>query len=153
MKTRRAVPWLGLLALGGVLLQGALEAPGQAPPKPGDEEWKAPVRAAKKKNPIPADDKSIAAGKLVYVGQCLSCHGPAGKGDGPAAKDLPKKAGDLSSPKLDEQTDGALFWKITEGRTPMPTYEKLLKEEDRWMVVNYVRTLVAREKKEEGGKK
>jgi mono/diheme cytochrome c family protein len=153
MKARAEGPSLRLLTLGAVLLLGALEAPGQAPPKPGDEEWKAPARAAKKKNPIPADEKSIAAGKLVYVGQCLSCHGAFGKGDGPAAKDLPKKAGDLSSPKLEEQTDGALFWKITEGRTPMPTYEKLLKEEDRWMVVNYIRTLMSREKKEEGGKK
>jgi mono/diheme cytochrome c family protein len=146
MKIRRIAAELGLLALlGGLAL-------GQDAPPQGAEEWKAPVRAAKKKNPIASDDKSIAAGKLVYVGQCLSCHGAAGKGDGPAVKDLPKKVGDLSNPKMDEQSDGALFWKVTEGRTPMPTYEKLLKEEERWMVVNSMRTLVPREKKEEGGK-
>jgi mono/diheme cytochrome c family protein len=152
MRFRRIAEGLKGLAFLGALAWGALEAPGQNGPKPGDEEWKAPVRASKKKNPFPSDEKSIAGGKLVYVGQCLSCHGASGKGDGPAAKDLPKKAGDLSNPKMDEQTDGALFWKITEGRTPMPTFEKLLKEEDRWIVVNYIRTLVPRENKEGGGK-
>jgi mono/diheme cytochrome c family protein len=152
MKRDRIMAEFGMLALLGVLALGAREAPGQVPPPQGAEEWKAPARAAKKKNPVPADEKSIAAGKAVYIGQCFSCHGATGKGDGPAAKDLPRKAGDLSNPKMDEQSDGALFWKITEGRTPMPTYEKLLKEEDRWAVVNYVRTLVPREKKEEGGK-
>jgi len=151
MKRRRIVVELGLLALLGGLALGEREAPGQVPPPQGVEEWKAPARAAKKKNPIPSDEKSVAAGKAVYLGQCFTCHGATGKGDGPAAKDLPKKAGDLSNPRMDEQSDGALFWKITEGRTPMPTYEKLLKEEDRWAVVNYVRTLVSREKKEKGG--
>lgn len=153
MKTRWFALLPGLLALTGSFLLGAISSSGQSPSKAADEEWKAPVRASKKKNPFSADEQSIAAGKLVYVGQCLSCHGPTGKGDGPAAKDLPKKVGDLSDPKLDEQTDGALFWKITEGRTPMPTFEKLLKEEDRWKVVIYLRTLVVRDKKEEGGKK
>jgi mono/diheme cytochrome c family protein len=104
-------------------------------------DWKAPARAAKKKNPIGVDEKSIAAGKTIYTQQCFTCHGPEGKGDGPSAKDLEKRPGDLSNPKLREQTDGALFWKITEGRKPMPTFEKLLTEEDRWNVINYVRTL------------
>lgn len=116
------------------------------------EEWKAPLRASKKKNPIDPDEKSILRGKEVYIKECLSCHGTSGKGDGPAAKDLQKKCGDLSNPKLWEQSDGALFWKITEGRTPMPSTEKLLKEEDRWNVVNYLRTL-APKPKEDGEKK
>jgi mono/diheme cytochrome c family protein len=106
-----------------------------------DEEWKAPARASKKPNPIPADENSIAAGKIVYTKECFSCHGTTGKGDGPAAKDLKKSPGDLSNPKMWEQTDGALFWKITTGKTPMASYEKLLTEEQRWNVINYVRIL------------
>ena len=105
--------------------------------------WVAPARAAKKKNPIASDAKSIAAGKTVYVAQCLKCHGDAGKGDGPSAKDLNPKPKDLSDPSITDQTDGALFWKITTGRTPMPTFENLIPEDDRWNVINYVRTLTS----------
>lgn len=108
------------------------------------EEWKAPARAAKKQNPIPADEKSIAAGKTVYTKECYSCHGTAGKGDGPAAVALERSPGDLSKPKMWEQTDGALFWKITTGKKPMASYEKLLTEEQRWQVINYIRTLAPR---------
>jgi mono/diheme cytochrome c family protein len=78
---------------------------------------------------------------LLYVKECASCHGTAGKGDGPAAKDLERKPGDLSSPKLTDQTDGALFWKLTEGNKPMPSMREVFSEEDRWTVINYVRTL------------
>lgn len=112
---------------------------------PQQEEWKAPARAAKRKNPISASEKSIAAGKAAYAQQCLSCHGAAGKGDGPAAKDLTTKVLDLASPHALIDTDGAVFWKITEGRTPMPAYEKLLGEDDRWNVVNYLRVLTLAE--------
>ena len=105
-----------------------------------NEEWKAPERASRRKNPIPADANSIAAGKASYNKECLSCHGAAGKGDGPAAAALTKSPGDLSNPKLWEQTDGALFWKITTGKPPMPYYENILTEEQRWNVVNYIRT-------------
>lgn len=104
-------------------------------------DWKAPARAARKKNPIPADEKSIAAGKGLYTHQCVTCHGLDGKGDGPSAKDLETRPANLGDSKMWEETDGALFWKITEGRKPMPSFEKLLAEEERWQVINYVRTL------------
>jgi len=106
-----------------------------------DAPWTAPARAARKPNPVPSDDTSIAAGKVVYTQQCFSCHGAAGKGDGPAAKDLEKNPGDLSKPALWDQTDGALFWKLTEGKKPMPAFATLTTETQRWQVINYVRTL------------
>lgn len=114
------------------------------PPK---DEWIAPARAARKKNPIPTDANSVAAGKAVYAAQCLSCHGPAGHGDGPAAKDLNPKPRNLSEPAIQSQTDGSIFWKLTEGKKPMPTFEKLITENDRWHVINYVRTLAGKEGK------
>jgi mono/diheme cytochrome c family protein len=106
----------------------------------GSPPWVAPSRAARKKNPIPSDDKSVQAGKAVYVSQCLKCHGETGKGDGSAAHDLNPKPRDLSDPKVAAQSDGALFWKITTGRKPMPAFENLISEDDRWNVVNYMRT-------------
>lgn len=117
--------------------------PAQAADSGGAQEWKAPARAARKKNPIPADEKSLAAGRAVYVKECLSCHGETGAGDGPAAKDLNPKPRDLRTPAMWEQTDGSLFWKLTEGKKPMPAYEKLLSEDDRWHVINYTRSTYA----------
>ena len=108
---------------------------------PSAQKWDAPARAARKKNPITADASSVSIGKTVYVAQCLSCHGPAGKGDGPASRDINPKPHDISDPKIMEQSDGALFWKISTGKSPMPTFEKLISENDRWNVINYVRTL------------
>ena len=45
-----------------------------------------------------------------------------------------------------QQTDGAIFWKLTEGKTPMPAWGETLSEEQRWSVVNYVRTLAPKPK-------
>jgi len=103
------------------------------------EQWTAPARASGKKNPVAADGASVGRGKAVYAAHCASCHGTSGKGDGPAAKDLEKSAGDMT--KLAGQTDGGIFWKITEGKKPMPGYGSKLSEQQRWDVVNYMRTL------------
>src|SRR5258708_37476483 len=102
--------------------------------------WKVPAREAEKKNPILADEKSIAKGKAVYAQNCLACHGPAGKGDGPKAAELQPKPRDLSSPEVAGQGDGELYWKITEGRRPMPAFGKLISDEDRWHAINYIHT-------------
>ena len=130
-------------ALGGALAVVIAEwnwNPARAAEGGGDApKWEAPARAARKKNPIAADEKSLALGKAVYVKECSSCHADTGKGNGSAAKDLNPKPNDLTVAKVWEQTDGVLFWKITEGRKPMPGYEKLLSEDDRWHVINYMR--------------
>ncbi len=105
------------------------------------DEWKAPARAARKPNPVPVDAKSLESGKAAYLKECNSCHGPEGKGNGSAAANLEKPPGDLSNPRMWDQTDGALYYKITEGRKPMPSFEKLLTDEQRWQVINYIRTL------------
>lgn len=118
------------------------ESGGSNPPNA----WVATPRAARKENPIVADPKSVAAGKELFIAACMPCHGATGRGDGPAAAALerdakPIRPGNLSDPKLREQTDGALFWKMSEGRTPMPAFQEVLTEEQRWQIVNYVRTL------------
>ncbi|HEX7518140.1 MAG TPA: c-type cytochrome [Chthoniobacterales bacterium] len=110
-----------------------------AAPLLADEIWTAPARAGAKKNPVPADATSIARGKTVFVAECVTCHGTSGKGDGPQAKDLEKNPGNLT--KLQGQSPGALFWKVTEGRKPMPSLGQKLTEQQRWDVVNYIQTL------------
>ena len=125
-----------LLSLTVVILAGVLTFGQGSGPK-----WTAPARAAAKKNPVLANETSIALGKKIYERHCLSCHGLTGRGDGPAAAHLEKRPGNLSNPRLWEQSDGALFWKITEGHKPMPTFKNLTSDEERWPVINYIRTL------------
>ena len=103
------------------------------------EEWKAPARAAAKKNPVAADAASTGRGKAIYTAECASCHGSSGRGDGPAAKDLKQSPGDMT--KLGGQSDGALFWKITQGKKPMASFAAKLTEPQRWDVINYLHTL------------
>ena len=135
VKQRRAI--LTFLTLSSILLASC--AQGSSGGKA--EEWEAPARATRIGNPVAADQKSIAAGKATFQGQCVACHGSKGKGNGPAAIALERRPSDLSMPMMWEHSDGALFWKITEGRRPMPSFEKLLTEHERWQIVNYIRTL------------
>jgi mono/diheme cytochrome c family protein len=106
-----------------------------------EQEFKAPRRAAAMANPVRADQRSLDTGKRVYCKECQSCHGATGKGDGPGAADLKMPPSDLSDSGLWNETDGELFWKITQGSKPMPTFARLLSDEQRWHVVNYIRTL------------
>ena len=103
--------------------------------------WKAPASADAKKNPLTSDAATIAAGKALYVTQCLSCHGKKGKGDGPSAAPLGVAAGNFTTAATQGQSDGALQWKITEGRKPMPSFKKKLNETQVWQTVVYMRTL------------
>ena len=103
-------------------------------------EWVAPSRAAKKANPVPVSPASLAKGKTFYTAECASCHGDHGKGDGPKAGTLEQKPRNLADPAITGESDGAIFWKLTEGKTPMPTYSKFT-EEERWSVINYMRSL------------
>jgi mono/diheme cytochrome c family protein len=48
---------------------------------------------------------------------------------------------DLTDPRLRNETEGELFWKITKGRRPMPSFRNKLSDEERWEVVLYLRTL------------
>jgi hypothetical protein len=64
-----------------------------------------------------------------------------GKGDGMGGAGLTPKPSNLTSDAVQSQTDGAIFWKITEGRTPMASYKASIPEKKRWQLVNYMRTL------------
>jgi mono/diheme cytochrome c family protein len=105
------------------------------------EPWKVPEKYENMKNPT--DPKvDLAIGKSIYSKHCKSCHGKEGYGDGPKADELDDELGDFSTEEFQEQSDGALYYKSIIGRDEMPEFtKKIPDEEDRWLVVNYMRTL------------
>lgn len=104
--------------------------------------WKAPAWADTLKNPYANRvEEALKMGERIYQQQCAVCHGPRGRGDGPAGMALNPRPADLTSKAVQAQTDGALFWKISEGRGAMPAFKGMLSEAERWQVVTYVRTL------------
>ena len=108
------------------------------------ETWNAPAAEAQKKNPVAATQSALAAGQKIYSKTCAMCHGKTGDADGPAVIELNIHPAKLSDPKVATESDGALFWKITTGKKPMPAYGKRLSETDRWHLVNYIRTFSKR---------
>ena len=105
--------------------------------------WVAPAGEKDKKNPLPADAQSVALGKKVAEVNCVSCHGARGKGDGAAAVALNPKPADWTSAKVQSESDGEIFWKISTGRGAMPAWN-FLPERDRWALVRYIRSLAAK---------
>ena len=105
------------------------------------KKWVAPTSADKIINPLKGDDKAAISGKKLYKMLCSVCHGPKGKGDGMAGAGLTPKPTDLTSDAFHSQSDGAIYWKITEGRAPMASYKTSIPEKKRWETINYLRTL------------
>jgi mono/diheme cytochrome c family protein len=102
--------------------------------------WNAPAADKAKKNPLENSAQVVEQGKKVAQTNCVSCHGASGKGDGPAAVALNPKPTDWTAKKVQDETDGEIFWKISTGRGPMPPWRHL-SENDRWALVRYIRSL------------
>lgn len=122
------------LALIGLLGAGLLAGQQRAwRPNPG---WQAPPRAAARANPLAGRRDVLAGGRRLYVRECLACHGGDGSGLGRAAN--------LRAAAVQQQSDGALFWKLSGGnlRRGMPGFSSL-PELARWQLVLYLRTLGA----------
>jgi mono/diheme cytochrome c family protein len=128
---------LGLLALAAVCFLSRANSEDHGV----EVKWVAPVAQAQKNNPVKADAASIAAGKKIYMQRCTKCHGETGKGDGPTAVELKLHPAKLSGSTIHDESDGALYWKISVGRKGMPDFAKRVSPTDRWNVINYVRTL------------
>ncbi len=105
--------------------------------------WLAPKSTNKMKNPLKGKSEAAHKGESLYIQNCSECHGTSGKGDGPTADMLDTKPANLTSKKVQKQSDGAIFWKITNGKGVMAAYKDALTEEQRWQLVNYIRKLKA----------
>jgi putative copper export protein/mono/diheme cytochrome c family protein len=95
---------------------------------------------------VPYNAASVAHGAALYRIHCVECHGPAGRGDGPASAGLLQRPADLTAPHTNEHTAGDIFWWLTHGLgIVMPGFGAKLPEDERWDLINFLRALSAGE--------
>ena len=102
-----------------------------------------PSQYAGQKAPYKFDDKAVlAAGKAIFDDKCAACHGPQGKGDGPAETALNPKPANLADANFMKQLPvDCHFYIVNEGvkNTGMPPW-KSLGTDQIWKVLIYERS-------------
>ncbi len=107
----------------------------------GKNHWPVPEAEKKRPNPVPGTPEAIESVRPIFVDKCVQCHGDTGKGDGPMAPMQDVEPANFQDAKMmNAMTDGEIFYKISEGREPMPSYKVQLSETDRWKLVHLIRT-------------
>ena len=99
--------------------------------------WVVPAENESRKSPFTFDDASRKAGMEIYNTSCKSCHGEPGKDN---AIPLVPPPPDFASVKMQSNSDGALQFKVTIGRGPMPSFKNTLSATDVWRVISYARS-------------
>jgi len=124
------------LIIFGIVASLAAAAFGQNVSYQPDPNWLPPNQAAAKLNPLAQKSQAMPGGRKLFQRNCAECHNPDGSG-------MEKKhAADLQLPVVQNQSDGTLFWKITNGNPDrgMPAFSQL-PELQRWQLVLFLRTL------------
>jgi mono/diheme cytochrome c family protein len=106
----------------------------------GKRPWIIPAMEKTRKNPLTASAAVLSAARSDYDQKCSDCHGDGGKGDGSEAMMYdPAPANLTEAAHINKLTDGEIYYQITEGRKPMPSFKTKLTEEQRWQLVLLVR--------------
>ncbi|MGB7284494.1 MAG: cytochrome c [Candidatus Acidiferrum sp.] len=136
--------WTGLAVFTAALTLDLVVSRATSAAARQDIAWTVPTGAKAVKNPVRVTPEGLKEAGEMFQQVCSSCHGPKGAGDGPAANALkPKPANFTDARRMNRETDGALFWKISNGRGPMPSWQQI-PEKQRWELVNYLRTLASK---------
>ena len=101
--------------------------------------WAAPPEAKERRSPLLALPKVIAEGKANYGVLCEGCHGPRADGAGPIAMKASIPVADLTTPQVQQQSDGELFWKLSHGYGAMPMWRDVLSDNDLWQLIAFIR--------------
>lgn len=105
------------------------------------EPWKAPAWADTLKSPYHEEPLTLAQGEELFTLYCSSCHGETGYGDGAAGGALGQKPANFHDTLIKAQSDGSLYWKMSNGRGNMPPFQDVFTAEQRWQLVAYIRHL------------
>lgn len=95
-------------------------------------------------NPLPRTRETLDLGAIVYAENCASCHGPTGRGDGEAGRELSPPPGNLAwlSRMPMVRWDPFMYWTVADGGTAfgtaMPAFKDTLSKDDIWAVIAYI---------------
>lgn len=101
------------------------------------QEWVVPAENGAKLSPFAFNDSTRKAGAELYNLNCKSCHGDPGKNN---VINLVPAPPDPASAKMQTNSDGAIHYKLVEGRGPMPSFKNILSSSDMWRVISYIRS-------------
>lgn len=101
------------------------------------QEWTVPPDKAAVLSPFKFTDETRQSGQGLYTTYCKQCHGDPGKGNVIALTPPPP---DPASPKMQSNTDGGIFYKVTEGRGPMLSFKNTLTAFNIWNIISYIRS-------------
>jgi mono/diheme cytochrome c family protein len=104
------------------------------------QQWQAPTEFAALANPVKNNPGAAKKGREFYSERCEICHGKLGRGDGAWARNFSKVPTNLASKVVQANTDGELFYKVTNARAPHPASKVRFTDEERWYIVSYLRT-------------
>lgn len=104
--------------------------------------WNVPPDAKQMKNPVALNTVTLDSARALYRSDCAKCHGISGDGKKPpdSMYSYRTEPTNFTNAKLvDAMSDGEIFWKITNGRKPMPSFKIRLTDEQRWELVDLIR--------------
>jgi len=99
------------------------------------QDWVVPAAQKDIANPQEYNLANVKKGKELFLKNCKSCHGDPGKNN---ILPLVPPPVDIASEKMQKNTEGELFYKITNGRGAMPQFKATISDDDRWRIVNYI---------------
>ncbi len=100
------------------------------------QDWVVPEERRGRLSTFPFTDETRREGERLYNINCLSCHGTPGKNIYIALEPSP---GDPATEKIQRNSDGEIFHKVSAGRGQMPSFRSVLTTEEIWKIVSYVR--------------
>lgn len=92
------------------------------------------------RNPVAATGLSLAEGKTLYAINCAMCHGENSAERGPVGKKLKPPPPGLDHALLQKRSDAHIFKAVTLGFGRMPPFKGKLTQQQRWHLVNFLRT-------------
>jgi mono/diheme cytochrome c family protein len=99
--------------------------------------WIVPEDKKGKLSSFKFNDETRSAGERLYSINCKSCHGVPGKGN---YINLTPPPGDPATDKIQHNSDGEIFYKVTTGRGPMPSFKNALSGNDIWNIISFLRS-------------